>query len=277
MKVGSWVILEEGIIKRVLTENNSIKRVKSNESQTICENVDQMWIVTSANNDINLNRLERYINMANNNDVKPVVILTKIDLITEDELTNNEKEISARLNNVDIISISVTDSVNCKKIKEEIRPMETIILMGSSGVGKSTLINFIFENEEQKTQGIRNDDKGRHTTTNRKMFYLPNGSFIVDNPGIRAVSSASTTIPTKLENECRFSNCGHTTEPGCKVLEKIKNGEMTQEALENMKKIERESEFYASRDNFKVMQSRKNKWKNLSKDIKNSKKKNAIY
>jgi ribosome biogenesis GTPase len=212
--------------------------------------------------------------MANTHDVIPVVILTKIDLIKNDELRNIEKKISDRLNNVDIISISVIEGVNCKKIKEEIRPNETIILMGSSGVGKSTLINFILENEEQKIQEIRNDDKGRHTTTNRKMFYLPNGSFIVDNPGIRAVSSV---ISKKLENECRFSNCGHTTEPGCKVLEKIKKGEMTQEGLKNMKKIERESEFYASRDNFKVMQSRKNKWKSLSKDIKNSKKKNAIF
>ena len=210
--------------------------------------------------------------MANNYEVKPVIVLTKIDLLSNEELKTIEKEISDRLNNVQVLPVGVLDGLNCQKVNEELRPNETIILMGSSGVGKSTLINYILEGEKQKTQNVRNDDKGRHTTTNRRMFYLPNGCFIVDNPGIRSVSSFSPTSSDKVNNECHFSNCSHTNEPGCKILEQIENGELSEEALKNMKKMERESEFYASRNNFQIMNSRKDKWKKLSKNIKSSKK-----
>ena len=272
LKVGSWVILQNGQIIRVLQEKNSIKRVKGFDNQTICENVDQMWIVTSANNDINLNRLERYINMAENDEVKPVIVLTKIDLLSNDELRKVENEINDRLNNVQVLPVGILQGLNCQKVNEELKPNETIILMGSSGVGKSTLINYILEVEKQKTQSVRDDDKGRHTTTNRRMFYLPNGCFIVDNPGIRSVSSYTPPSSDKFKNECHFSNCSHTNEPGCKILEQIKNGDLSEDALRNMKKMERESEFYASRNNFQIMNSRKDKWKKLSKNIKSSKK-----
>jgi ribosome biogenesis GTPase len=267
LKVGDWLVYEE--TSKQLDPMNFICRIKNTGVQEIARNVDQLWILTSVNSDLNYNRIERYIHMALNAEATPVVVLTKIDLILADELQQIMEDLKERFNDVEVLPISTLDGKNLEQLDAKLDPRHTIALMGSSGVGKSTLINYLRGNEEQFTQGIRQDGKGRHTTTNRRMFSLENGCAIIDNPGIRGVGVLISSQEKQFH--CKFSNCTHNGEPGCEVQAQIEQGILDPDYIKNMQKMAREAEYYESLENVQLYNQRRKGWKKLSKQIRKNK------
>jgi len=266
--VGDWVLLKkdqygESFLDRRLSSEKVLTRSRDLETQKIVSNIDQMWIITSANSDFNLNRLERYYHLALNAQATPIIVITKVELITGEEVQALSQKILNRIPNAQICGISVLKNIGLEQLYSLLRPTETIALMGSSGVGKSTLINYLKGNKVQKTQDISSSDKGRHTTTNRKLFMLANGSYIVDNPGIRTVGVAGF----KIESKCKFSDCSHTNEPGCKIIEKVNQGELDEDQYKNMLKLQRESDYFESKNDPVLRKERKQEWKSVTKGI----------
>ena len=199
-------------------------------------NVDYCFIVTSLNEDYSFNRIARYVSIALQGGAVPVVILTKSDLCGSAE--EYVREVEGLSDKVRVHAISALYHLGLEELDEYLQPGTTICLMGSSGAGKSTLINTITGEETMKTSAIREaDDKGRHTTTCRKMILLPNGVCIIDTPGMREVGMANTQAGiddtfsdiTELERQCRFCNCRHETEPGCAIKAAIASGELSRE------------------------------------------------
>lgn len=218
------------------------------ETQLIAANVDRFLIVTSANEDFSLRRIERYLAMAKQAAVDVLLILSKSDLCPQEKRVMLELDLPA---NLDWIWLSPKTGEGFDQLNECLKSGETFLMMGSSGVGKSSIMNRLLVSERQAVGSIRAaDDKGRHTTTSRSLFELPNGSFLIDTPGIRelrlsvddeAVTEVFSDI-SSLARECRYRDCAHGSEPGCKVLEAIKTGELDPGRLKNLQKLMREQE-----------------------------------
>ena len=280
--VGDWVAISEydtdkALIHHVFLRTSTIERQaigKHGEKQIIATNIDVGFIVQSVNRDFNINRLERYITICNASKVTPIIILTKIDLISETALKSMLREISTRIKNIEIISISNETNIGIHTIKSLIKKGKTYCLLGSSGVGKSTLINSISNKELMKTGAISDSiDRGKHITTHRELIVLENGGIIIDNPGMREVGITDVDEGlemtfeeiTNLSNSCRFSDCTHIHEKGCTILEAIDNEELDEDAYDNYQRIEREKQFFES-----TQQDKKQKDKNLGKLIKSA-------
>ena len=202
-------------------------------------NVDYCFIVTSLNEDYNYNRIVRYVSIALQGGAVPVVILSKSDLCAN--VGRYVREVESISDKVRVHAISALYKIGLEELNEYMSPGNTICLMGSSGAGKSTLINTITGQDTMKTSGIREtDDKGRHTTTHRKLIELENGVCIIDTPGMREIGMANTqegiddtfSDILELESQCKFRNCRHETEPGCAVKAAIKRGELSAERYE---------------------------------------------
>lgn len=251
MTVGDWVLLnQDGSFVRLL-ERHSLFRRKAAGTQVaeqyIAANIDTLFIVCSLNQDFNLSRIERYLALANEAGVEPVVVLTKADLC-DDSLDKLEQVrqldpflMAETVNALDPDSSSVLFNW-CKAGK-------TVAFLGSSGVGKSTLVNTLTHSHEQKTQSIREDDsKGRHTTTARSVHFLPGGGLLVDTPGMRELQLAyceqgvheTFAEIEQLATQCRFADCQHESEPGCAVQAALASGELDQRRLHNYHKLLRE-------------------------------------
>ncbi len=223
-------------------------QAKTAVMQYMVANADYLFIVTSLNEDYNYNRIARYVSIALQGNTTPVVILTKSDLCSNPGRYMSEVEgISDK---VRVHAISAVYGIGLDELKGYMTPGTTICLMGSSGAGKSTLINAITGEETMKTSAIReDDDKGRHTTTYRKLIELPNGVTIIDTPGMREVGMANVqdgiddtfSDIVELESRCRFSNCRHDTEPGCAIKAAIESGELSAERYELYKNLGREN------------------------------------
>lgn len=265
LNVGDWLILDECKEKvvRVLSTLNSLSRIKSDEVQQIASNIEEMWVLTSADKDFNINRLERYDQLAKSAGCILKIILTKVDLITDTDVEKMIQEIKERLPDIEIVPISNFDHKKVKQLISQMRSRSTIALMGSSGVGKSTLINAIFGNFAQKTQKLGVDGKGKHTTTHRRLFLTGKGVFIIDNPGIRTVAPIS--YQDNQIFHCRYTDCSHVSEPGCNVLLQLESGEMNKDYYVNMMKIRRETEHYNSAQIPLDKQKRKKRWKAITK------------
>ena len=223
-------------------------QAKTGVMQYMAANVDYLFIVTSLNEDYSYNRIARYVSIALGGDAVPVVILTKSDLCNN--VGRYVREVEQISDKVRVHAISALYDIGLEELEKYMTPGATICLMGSSGAGKSTLINAISGKDIMKTSVIReSDDKGRHTTTYRKLIELPNGVSIIDTPGMREVGMANVqegiddTFSDILELErcCKFSNCRHDTEPGCAVKEAIRNGELSEERYELYKSLGREN------------------------------------
>ena len=221
---------------------------KTGVMQYMAANVDYLFIVTSLNEDYSYNRIARYVSIAIQGGAEPVVILTKSDLCTNPG--RYVREVEQISDKVHVHAISAIYGIGLEELKEYMTPGTTICLMGSSGAGKSTLINSIIGEEVMKTSGIReDDDKGRHTTTCRKLIELPNGVTIIDTPGMREVGMAEAqdgidetfSDIVELESRCRFSNCRHETEPGCAIKAAIASGELSAKRYELYKNLGREN------------------------------------
>jgi ribosome biogenesis GTPase len=257
--VGDWVglkILEEihtCHIQQLLPRKNKLSRKVAgsiSEEQIIASNIDTVFIVTSVGQDFNLRRLERYLSMVYEIKAQPIIILNKIDKCKNIGKYIEEAEKSLR--NVIIIPISAKTGENIEKVTKLIKSGETIVLVGSSGVGKSTIINNLLGYNRQSIGEIReSDEKGRHVTSSRELIILPEGGMLIDTPGLREIQLWSSRYGVEqafydikeLSENCRFRDCHHEHEPGCAVKKAVENGKISSKRLENYNKIMREQEF----------------------------------
>ena len=261
--MGDWVLLDpEHRIHRVLDRKSKFSRKASGskvQEQLIAANVDSLFIVSSLNQDFNLNRIERYLVLAKEASVDPVVILTKTDLCESEGIAQDLQSQVQRLDPLLLVySINALDQGNLESLTQLCKPGQTIALLGSSGVGKSTLTNSLLGYETQSTAGIHEDDsKGRHTTTGRSLHIIEphgdiRGGIILDTPGMRELQLAHVekgieetfSDITELAQKCRFTDCTHDFElaqnSGCAVQQAILNGTLEKRRLLNYLKLQRE-------------------------------------
>lgn len=282
--VGDWVAItihdsDFSIIHSILPRYSVISRQdvgKFGEIQLIATNIDYALLVQAADRDFNVNRLERYLAICNSSKVSPIIVLTKIDLI--DELRTSEllEKIKTRIHNVPIIAISNESEEGYDKIKALIEKGKTYCMLGSSGVGKSTLLNNLSGKSIMRTDAIsQSTNKGKHVTSHRELIILENGGILIDNPGMREVGIAASTsgleitfdMIGRLSQNCRFKDCTHTNEIGCAVIEAVEKGEMDRAFYENYLKLEKEKAHFES-----SVAERRKKDKEFGKMVKNYKK-----
>jgi ribosome biogenesis GTPase len=258
--VGDWVATtkpekDKATIQGILARKTILRKKYTNkeEAQVIATNIDILFIVESMDNDYNLNRFERYLILAKEEKIKPTIILNKIDLISEEELNSRIDQIKQRFNDIDVISTSTISEEGLNELIDYIEKSKTYCFLGSSGVGKSSLINKLLKKNEIKTGEMnRLTGKGRHTTTTREMYFLENGGIVIDNPGTREVGIVETNTGieevfeeiTDLSKDCKYSDCSHIHEPGCAVLKAIENKEIDEDKYNNYVKLRKESDHY---------------------------------
>lgn len=283
--VGDWVAVQyfdEGtlaIIHHLFPRKSLLKRKdpgKAVEFQLIAANIDYAFIVQSVDVNFNLNRLARYFVMANESRIEPIVVLSKTDLIPEETLSEIIEKIKRAGSNYLVLPISSIDGNGIERLKKSLMPGKTYCLLGSSGVGKTTLLNRLVGESRFDVKEVREKDhKGRHTTTRRQLIVLTLGSIIIDTPGMRELGNfnVDTGIEETFDDivsyskKCRFKDCTHTHEEGCAVKEAASQGSIDMDRYDNFLKIRKESEYYE----MSYLEKQK-KNKALSKTIKNYKK-----
>ena len=258
MVVGDWILLAESAegekhFSRLLERKTTFARKAAGSKvhkQLISANVDTAFIVCSMNDDFNLNRIERFLSLVNESEAEAVVILSK-----SDQAESPEEYIQA-VQSIDpllmVEEVNCLDAESIKKLSPWIKQGSTIAVLGSSGVGKSTLTNTLLGENTQSTSGIREDDsKGKHTTTSRSLIALAEGGLILDTPGMREIQLADSKdgIATTFADieafaeQCRFADCGHQSEPGCAIQKAIEAGELDSRRLANYQKLLKENAF----------------------------------
>ncbi|MEA4901317.1 ribosome small subunit-dependent GTPase A [Desulfitobacterium sp.] len=255
--VGDFVMLDRdvsatgnAIIHHVLSRKSAFIRKAagtSNDEQVVASNIDTIFICMSLNNDFNLRRLERYLSIAWVSGAVPVVVLTKSDL--SDELEQQLREANSVALGADVLVTTAMSEDGYSQIMPYIKDGRTIAFIGSSGAGKSTLINRLIGGERLDTNGLRNDDKGRHTTTRRELVLLKNGGIVIDTPGMRELGIESANLSKafsdidELASMCKFRDCTHAKEPGCAVQKAICAGKLSVERLLSYQKIKKEAKY----------------------------------
>lgn len=226
--------------------------VKTIKEQVVAANFDYVFIMQSLNNDFNLKRLNRYITLAYQSGATPVVILTKADLVNDDLIAEHKEAISISAIGIDICVVSARNGYGIDALSEYLKPGKTIVFLGSSGVGKSSLVNALAEEDIMAVNDIRLDDsKGRHTTTHRQLIKLKSGVMIIDTPGMRELGmwDVSTGLSEAfadiegLMDQCKFADCSHASEPGCAISAAISQGELSTDRWESYLQITREVKF----------------------------------
>ena len=268
--VGDYVIINKDeydnyTIEEIVNRKNTLKKLsidrttekyKNGKEQILASNVDIVFIVTSLNNDFNIARLERLVLLGNKANSKIAFILTKSDLCSIKDRENYRKIIEERFN-YPVFIISSYNKEGIDDLKSVWKENETAVFIGSSGVGKSTLINTLLDNDEIKTNDIRHkDDKGKHTTTSRNLYVLKDSRIVIDEPGIRSVVSNDMNSDLnvvfskiiELSKECKYTTCTHENIKVCRILQAIENGEISQEEFNRYKKLQNKE--YRKNSNF---------------------------
>lgn len=251
--VGDWVLVEPDTarVARVLERQSVIARLAAGDEarqQLIAANIDTLFVVTSCNDDFNVSRRERYFALAFEAHIEPVVVLTKADLCADvDVYLDQLRETAPR---VVAVALNATSREDAHALAAWLAPGQTVAFVGSSGVGKSTLVNTLMGTGAQSTGAIREDDaKGRHTTTSRQMLALPSGAWVIDTPGMRELKIGAAEDGVRavfddieaLAQSCRFRDCMHESETGCAVLSALHSGQLDERRLRSFQKLQREA------------------------------------
>lgn len=281
--IGDFVVLEShpgdtSLIHAVLPRKSIFLRDDPDpgaEQQVVAANFDYCFLVMSANDDFNVNRLERYLTVAWNSGANPVIVLTKADLT--EELTYYTDQLEVSIPGVPVFAVDNISGRGLPELRRLLTPGQTVVLLGSSGVGKSSLVNALAEDERMKTGGIREDDaRGRHTTTHRELHLLPSGIIVIDTPGMRGLGighSAEGLEETFSDIEaigkhCRFGDCTHTNEPDCAVQDALADGTLPSKHYANWQKLKREIAFNERKQSTVQMRQHKQQNKSISKMFK---------
>jgi len=280
--VGDWVAFTEydegkALIHALYPRKSVLERKavgKAGQVQLIATNVDYGFVVQAVDRDFNVNRLERYLTICHAAKIQPLIVLSKTDLISASDLESLNAQVKQRIKEVPVIPVSMTGGYEA--LKPYIKPGLSYCLLGSSGVGKSTLLNSLAGKEQMQTGEISSSlNKGRHVTSHRELFVLESGGILIDNPGMREVGITDTgkglesTFDAILDfaADCRFPDCTHMHEKGCAVLKAVENGDIDQDSYSNYQKMEKEKKHFES-----DALERKKKDKDLGKVIKEFKK-----
>ena len=276
--VGDFVMVDwnvdggNAVIHQILPRKSCITRKaagNARQEQIVAANIDTIFLCMSLNNDFNLRRLERYLSIAWDSGAMPVIVLTKADLC--DNLPARLAEVSSIAIGVDVLVTSAVEEDGVTQVLPYIKEGRTVAFIGSSGVGKSTLINRLLGENRLDTNGLRNDDKGRHTTTHRELILLPHGGMVIDTPGMRELGmwdSGSGIDHTFGEIEelaacCRFHDCSHQREPGCAIQKALQEGTLSEERWSSYLKLKAEAEY--AEDSQSYLAAKEKKFKDIAK------------
>jgi len=257
--VGDWVAMNlydsnSAIIHKVLPRKSVLERQavgKTGEKQIISSNIDVALIIQSIDSNFNINRLERYLTICYASGIEPVLIISKIDLSSDAEIRSVMNNLEAREKRIKTILLSNISMKGMDEVMDFLQKGKTYCVVGSSGVGKSTLINNLLKKNILKTGSIsESTNKGKHVTSHRELFVLENGGIIIDTPGMKELGMIENSdgVRTTFEEifnlslSCKFTDCTHSTEAGCAILEALNNGFIDQDTLENFRRIVREQQ-----------------------------------
>lgn len=273
--VGDWVTVagapnaNEAVIHAVAARASALLRKtpgRESTAQSLAANVDLILLAAALPNDVNVRRLERAIALVWESGAVPVVLLTKADLAAD--VPAALAATRARLTGIDVLALSTLSGEGVSDVADFLRPAQTAVLLGPSGAGKSTLLNALLGDIRMRTSPVREDGRGRHTTTHRQLFRLPNGALLIDTPGLRELQlwgeedSVDATFDdvAALASVCRFSDCEHESEPGCAVLEAVERGQLDPERLAHWRQLRAELAYLARREEGRAAQE----WKRLA-------------
>ncbi|HDR73488.1 MAG TPA: ribosome small subunit-dependent GTPase A [Methanoculleus sp.] len=277
--VGDFVVIldrpEAGtrMIVAILPRRTTVSRGAPGEggdAQVIAANIDTVFVVTAAGSDFNLRRLERYLAVVHASGAAPVILVNKADLADDAEALRAEA--AAVAGGVPVLAVSALQGSGFSALAPFLQPGQTVALIGSSGVGKSTIINALITDARQETGHVRAyDGKGRHTTSVRQLFVLPGGAMVIDNPGLREIplGSAAAGIGEAfadvigLAARCRYGDCRHEGEPGCAVRAAVEDGSLPEARLQSYLRLVREAEFQAEKAAIGLKRMEKRKWKGI--------------
>jgi len=273
----------DGVIEAILPRRSVFKRMASDASrrgariddeQIMASNIDIALLVAGLDNDFNLRRIERYLAVAWSSEVTPVVVLNKSDLA--DDVDGRLVAVDAIAPSVATVAVSARTGAGLDALRAHLRPGMTAAILGSSGVGKSTLVNALLGEDRQATAAVREgDSRGRHTTTHRELFELPGGALLVDTPGIRSLEvlgadegvDAAFDDITDIAATCRFSDCRHEGEPGCAIRAAVADGRLTEDRLASHRKLERELARIAREGDPRARAEHRRTWKLIHKSV----------
>jgi ribosome biogenesis GTPase / thiamine phosphate phosphatase len=269
--VGDWVGVHDTTITSILPRRSAFIRKRAglgSDEQVLAANVDTAFLLAGLDDDFSLRRLERYITTAWDSGAAPVVVLTKADL--SDDVAGAMLQVESVAIGVPVYPISNVTGIGIEELAPHLQPGRTVVLLGSSGVGKSTLLNRLAGSELMRTRELAADGTGRHTTTHRELVQLPDGALVIDTPGLRELQfwdgdvSAAFEDIEELAGECRFRDCAHASEPGCAVLAAVDTGTLALDRLHSWRKFQRELESIAARTDRRLRAARKARWKAIA-------------